>query len=393
MYLFSGKISNAFICYFQKEGRDIYPLLREIRVSEELLCNPDCWIDSEIVEKFLSQACFLFENRNEEGEESPSYNALIEENLLERVGHQTPFLKAWGALDWALRIIEDPWEIFQNSEMLFSYFISPKPKIQTLHHEERSLSFSLPFQRADYPYVSTYLQAAMASLPCYRDKNRATVKWKGRELIIEKPLEEVPLFPSSTREQHLNPSVMSSMFASLQRTQEYLHKLQQSQKDSFLQEEKRNMPLPVGEKPNFRSYELMQNSLLFFKEYLSRKKIKVYQNAFLCDERTVIQFPEQLKICFNLIFSFILSFTEEEETIYIHHSYMNHSKQKWMEVKISFKNKLAKGKVFLSHIKAIEEIITFILEKDGIHLKMEMDSSSKFQFQFKLKFKFQFQFK
>ena len=30
----------------------------------------------------------------------------------------------------------------------------------------------------------------------------------------------------------------------------------------------------------------------------------------------------------------------------------------------------------MSHIKTIEEIITFILEKDGIHLKMEMDSSS-----------------
>ena len=372
MYLFSGKISNAFIRYFQQEGKDIYPLLREVKVSEELLCNPDYWIDSENMEKLLSQACSLFKNQNEQ-----KNNPFDKESLLEKVGYQTPFLKAWGALDWALRIIEDPWDTFQNPEMFLSYFISPKPKIHQLQHRENSLSFVLPFQGKDYPHTSSYLKAAIASLPCYRDKNRATVKWEGHELTIEKTPQEDSLFTSQAKGSYFNPSVISSLFESLQQTQKYLHKLQQNQKSLLPQEEKEGFFTHTEENEPPKSYELIQNSLHFFKEYLSRKKIKAYQNAFLCDKKAPIHFPQQLQICFHLLFSLILSFTEKEGTIYINHSYM---KQKGMEVKISFKNrlpKLSQEKGILSHMEAIEQILTFTLKREGAHMEMDTKGTNQ----------------
>ena len=368
MHLFSGKISNSFICYFQKEGKDIYPLLKEVKVSEELLCNPDCWIDSEIIEKLLSQACFLFKDQGEK-----DFYSLTEESLLEKVGHETPTLKAWGALDWALRMIEDPWETFQNPEMFLSYFISPKPKIHQLQYNEKGISFYLPFQEKDYPCISTYLKAAIASLPCYRDKNRASVKWQGYKLTIERVPQELPLFTSQSKYHHFNPSVISSIFENLQQTQKYLYQLQQNQKSSPLYgEREKHFPI-IEEKRTSKSHEIVQNSLYFFKDYISRKKIKFYQNALLCDQKSMIHFPQQIQICFHLFFSLILSFIEEEETIYVHHSDLE---QKGMEIKINFKKKISKENLFLSTIEATQPLLVFLLKKEGAHMKLEVKKSN-----------------
>ena len=359
MHSFSGKISNAFIRYLQREGRDIYLLLREVNASEELLCNPECWIDSEIMEKLLYQACSIFDNKAER-----RTDAFSGESLLEKVGHETHLLSAWGALDWALKMMEDPWDTFQQPEMLLSYFISPKPKVHHLKWTEKRLCFSLPFQEADYPFVNSYLKAAIASLPCYRNKNRAKIKWQGYELTIEKQSQEMSLFTSETRgnEYHFNPSLISSI----------LESLQPPPKNLSLPKKEREGPFPLLDRFTPSSYELVQNSLQLLKEYINNKKIKIYQNSLLCDAKFFIHSPKHLQNCFNLLFSLILSFVMEEETIYIHHSLIE---QKWMEIKISL-NKIApkeKGNTFLSSIEGIKQMLIFTLKKEKAHMEIQKE--------------------
>lgn len=207
--LFSGKITNAFLVYLERNSKDLEPVLEMTEVPSEFLRDPSCWIPAEDVEKFLG----ALEKTNSE---------VCSASL---VGHACSELRAWGVLDSVIRMMNQPQDLFLQPQRFISYFVSPAPPIANVTRKEESISFDIPISDQEFPCVTEFLRSALEVLPRYIGHSAAVVKWSGHRITInwsqaqDKMLSEEDLTPN------YKPELVQSLMHALEDSQRQLTEL------------------------------------------------------------------------------------------------------------------------------------------------------------------------
>lgn len=206
---FSCKISNSILTYLEDQGEDLSGLYeQQTPLPLELMRDPSYWMSAPDMESFLESLLRM-----------PLKSS--DSNLLQKVGHEGPEIRAWGVLDSVLRMMPRPQEIFNQPERFLSHFISPEPPVENLRRDESSISFDLPLPAEQYPHVTTYLKAAFESLPVYVGQTLATCEWTGIHLELHWSESQKSIFEIDPGHQ-ISPQLMQSVIDELQKHQREL---------------------------------------------------------------------------------------------------------------------------------------------------------------------------
>ncbi|MES2857359.1 MAG: hypothetical protein V4692_15925 [Bdellovibrionota bacterium] len=208
--LFSCKITHSVINYLDKRGEDLSELYETCDWPTEFLKDPSSWLEASKMEQLLSAIDADFKKRRDE-------------ELLLATGHDARDLRAWGALDSVLRMVQTPKDLFGQPERFLSYFISPAPPVGDMKRTSDSISFVLPVSELQFPLVTSYLKAAFEALPTYIGKPFATVRWENSRVTIEwTNQQETLLTEQQASELSLHPELVQNVLRDLERAQSEL---------------------------------------------------------------------------------------------------------------------------------------------------------------------------
>ncbi|GEM_PF-4161628 len=107
-----------------------------------------------------------------------------------RLGHESPRLKAWGALDSVLRILPHPRELYAQPERFLGQFVSPMSPPRFFERSESRVSFRFDFPVDRFPRSARFLKAVLEALPEFIGSGRAHaphahVEWIGDRVLID----------------------------------------------------------------------------------------------------------------------------------------------------------------------------------------------------------------
>lgn len=206
---FSCKISHTILTYLEREGRDTGFIYEIPGIPHEFLRDPSSWLEAEEMEKLLSHICQHFKDQS---------------SLIEEAAAQSYQLKSWGVLDSVLRMMEDPREIWRQSEKLFSYFVSPAPPVVCLQFDHEKMEFELPISSEQYPYCVTFLWAAFEFIPLYVGQEAASLNWQGSRLSLKWSEGQGQFFVGSEDHRQMSPELLRTLVADLEFSQRKLEK-------------------------------------------------------------------------------------------------------------------------------------------------------------------------
>jgi len=209
--------------YLERNGEDTSLLLQSTTLPEEFLKDPSYWMPAQDMEKFLEIAAQMPTQKQEE-------------NLLQKIGHQTPDLRSWGVLDSVLRMMPSPQEILAKPSRFLSYFISPEPPVDNILRTDCSLQLDLPVPSDQFPYVTEYLKAGFESLPVFMGKGLSSCTWQGMRLSFDWQAKQNVMFDTEETGRQLSPELLRSIVSQLEK-----HQLELQQKNAEL--EARNQQL------------------------------------------------------------------------------------------------------------------------------------------------------
>jgi len=144
---------------------------------------------------------------------------IVNKNIIEKAGHESPKLHAWGVLDSVLRMMPRPQEVFLKPEQFLSYFISPKPPVENFKKDSNGVSFDFPLPAEQYPLVTSYLKSAFEALPLYVNENFARCNWKNIKLEISWDQEQKSIFENKEVGHQISPELFQQLMEDLQKTQ------------------------------------------------------------------------------------------------------------------------------------------------------------------------------
>jgi len=208
--LFSGKITNSIITFLQSQGVEASEFYDLTDMPVEFLKDPTCWLEAKKTEVLLEHL---------EGWAGLRLNL---ENPSEKIGHAAKDLNAWGVLDSVLRMIEKPQDIFLQPQRFLSYFISPAPPIANIIRGENSVSFDLPISYEEYPYVASYIRAAIETVPLFMGSQMAEAEWKQNRVSVRWDQSQSILDDSHVERRQMAPEVMQSLISTLEKTEQAL---------------------------------------------------------------------------------------------------------------------------------------------------------------------------
>ncbi|HVK60057.1 MAG TPA: hypothetical protein VM432_00855 [Bdellovibrionales bacterium] len=194
--------------YLDRRGEDLQAEIFEAcDWPTEFLRDPSSWLEASKMEQLLASIDADFKLRREE-------------DLLLSTGHEARELRAWGALDSVLRMVQEPKDLFAQPERFLSYFISPAPPVGDLKRTADSISFVLPVSEIQFPLVTAYLRAAFEALPTYIGKPLASVRWENSRVTIEwTNLQENLLSEKDASELSLHPELVQNVLRDLELAQ------------------------------------------------------------------------------------------------------------------------------------------------------------------------------
>ncbi len=234
---FSGKITNSFLSFLDRQGPDQERLFELTHLPTEFLRDSSCWLKAQDVESFLEVV------EQEYGARSP------DGPLVTWVGHQSVSLKAWGVLDSVLKMMQKPQDIYAQPQRFISYFVSPAPPVGNLTREQEAIAFELPISAQEFPLVTEYLRAAFESLPLYVGRPMASVRWTQNKIRISWSEAQESLLGEGEMTPHFRPEFVQSLVDSLEQAQRELEEKQKELllKDQELAESKRAKPQNLEE--------------------------------------------------------------------------------------------------------------------------------------------------
>ena len=214
--LFSSKVTNSVLVYLERKGFGLEALYSAIEVPEEFLRDPSSWIEAGDVEHFLSTAETFYapKLKDEIGHVS----------LVQHVGKSCADLNAWGVLDGVLKMMQGPQDLYAQPGRFISYFVSPEPIVTELHKAKDAEKFQLELSSNDYPCFTTYLAAAIESLPTYVNQSPAYVTWNDTEIQIAWAKKQEDLFPDEEAGKNINPELLRNLVQSLEKNQKELER-------------------------------------------------------------------------------------------------------------------------------------------------------------------------
>ncbi len=216
----SCKLTYTAILFLEAQGLDLTELWEQSPYPEDLLSDSSFWLQASEMEAWLAQ----IENR---------YGAQVEGDLLEKIGHASPELRSWGALDSVLKMMSRPQDIWSQPAKILSYFISPEPPIENLMKKISEISFDVPIISEQYPLVSRVLRASFESLPQFVNQGFAKVTWEGIHLKISfSETDQAGLLPVRDRLQ-LSPTLGQDLIEALRSNQKNLEEQHRELKTKY----------------------------------------------------------------------------------------------------------------------------------------------------------------
>lgn len=209
---FSGKITHSVLNFLTHKGVGLDSLYEWVEISPDQLRDTTGWIFADQVEEFLKQ--IELEYASEIGED----------NFCETLGHMSESLKSWGVLDSVLRMMTSPKDIYSQPQRFISYFISPEPPLVNMDRQESKISFDLPISQEEYPYVTSYLAAALEALPTFMGESLAHVTWSGTRVTVRWDQLQDQLFKRSEETPNYKPELMRSLVNSLENNEKAIEK-------------------------------------------------------------------------------------------------------------------------------------------------------------------------
>ncbi len=247
-------MTNAALKFLERRGEDLEPLYERFDWPLHYLRDASSWLEAERLEYVLATLEELF---------GPRVRSETGQSLCEALGHASPQLRAWGALDSVLRIVPGTRELYHQPDRFLASFISPQPVIRALRHSsteavERA-EFVVDFPDTRMPCATTYLRSALEALPEFIGKQRSHVAWFNGNVLIEWAEHQVPFAPMSNMSPHespsLSPELMRTIVADLANAQRELETTRRalSDKETELHKLKSDMSLnSAGESQNER---------------------------------------------------------------------------------------------------------------------------------------------
>jgi hypothetical protein len=210
--LFSCKITHSVITYLDRRGEDLDRFYESCDWPAEFLRDPSSWLEADKMERVLKH----IDQEYGKGLDS-------EFGVIEQVGHQCKDLRSWGVLDSVLRMVPASKDFFAQPERFLSYFVSPAPPIGDIIRENDRVSFVLPISDMQFPFVTSYLRAALEALPTYIGKPLATVTWDNSRVTIAWTETQASLFGEAEQDDlSLNPELVRSVLHDLETRQKEL---------------------------------------------------------------------------------------------------------------------------------------------------------------------------
>lgn len=212
MVYFSGKITHSVLNFLTHKGVSLDSLYEWVEIGPDQLRDTTGWIFADQVEDFLKQI------------ETEYQAEFVDINFCEELGHASESLKSWGVLDSVLRMMSSPKDIFCQPQRFISYFISPEPPLVNIERDDDGISFDLPISAEEYPYVTTYLAAALEALPTFMGSELAQVTWKETRVSVSYQSQQDQLFKRSEETPNYKPELMQSLVCSLEDNEKILEK-------------------------------------------------------------------------------------------------------------------------------------------------------------------------
>lgn len=203
--LLSCKLTNAVLKFLERRGEDLEPLYERFDWPLYYLRDSSSWLEADRLEFVLKTLDEIYGPRvfNETGVD-----------FFSAVGHASPQLRAWGALDSVLKIVRHVRDLYQQPDRFLASFISPQPQIYGLQHSDENVVFRIGFSDDRMPHTARFLRAILESLPEFIGKPRAHVMWNHGNVSIEWSERQVP-FVTQVR---TNDNEMPSLSPDLLRT-------------------------------------------------------------------------------------------------------------------------------------------------------------------------------
>lgn len=208
--LLSCKLTHAALKFLERRGEDLEPLYERFDWPLHYLRDSSSWLEADRLEYVLATLEELY---------GPRILSETGHTFFEVVGHASPQLRAWGALDSVLRIVPGIRELYQQPDRFLASFISPQPAIRGLKHAnsdgvERT-EFRIDFSDDRMPHAARYLRAAFEALPEFIGKSRSHVTWSNGHVLIEWSERQVPFVPMSAMAPHEVPSLSPELLRTI----------------------------------------------------------------------------------------------------------------------------------------------------------------------------------
>ena len=169
---FSGKITNSFFNFLSRHGLDTDRFFEITPLEIDFIKDPYSWMDAKQVELLLRNI------RNAYG------RRFIGKDVVAVVGHNAPYLKAWGGLNKALEFFDSPGALYKKIDKFLSFFVSPQLSLNIEQDNKYFFSFQVDFDEKAYPAVKDYLLAVFEALPVFLGKEQTEADWKKGKVKI-----------------------------------------------------------------------------------------------------------------------------------------------------------------------------------------------------------------
>ena len=207
--LISSKVSNSILILFQSEGLSLDDLISAVGLSPDILMDPTAWVEAEKMERFLTLAEADYRRQDHE------------ESLIEKVGHSSRDLYAWGVLNGVLKMMERPEEVLFQPDRFLAHFISPVPLVSGFLKLEGGVRFHLDLDFRAFPATQLYIKAMLESLPTFSGGGLSSCRWVS-------PLVEVR---SAGGQEELSAEMDDGRQMNPQLIQELIHSVEQGQRE------------------------------------------------------------------------------------------------------------------------------------------------------------------
>lgn len=204
--LISCKLTNAALKFLERRGEDLEPLYERFDWPLHYLRDSSSWLEADRLEYVLGTLDELY------GKRVASETGL---DFFTILGHASPSLRAWGALDSVLKIVPGVRELYNQPDRFLASFISPQPQIQGLHHNDESVEFRIGFSDDRLPHTGRYLRAILESLPEFIGKSRAHVLWNHGNVSIEWSERQSAFIAHAPLKDHEAPSLSPDLLRTI----------------------------------------------------------------------------------------------------------------------------------------------------------------------------------